>query len=97
MLNAGLVESKRKKEMRGGREVEREYVHVCVPVCVRACVLVCTCICVRLNQWGEGTLTFVSIVKAPQVSCAHIVSFIEEGPTYALSLSGGVREFTACI
>lgn len=34
---------------------------------------------------GEGMLRFVSIVKAPQVSCAFtaIVSFIKEGPTYS--------------
>lgn len=29
------------------------------------------CSCVHLHQWGEGTLRFVSIVKAPQVSWEH--------------------------
>lgn len=44
------------------------------------------CTCVHLYQWGEGMLRFVSIVKAPQVSCAHrhCRSLIKEGPTSSM-------------
>lgn len=75
MLNAGLVESERKKEMGRG-------------ACARALVYVC--VHVHLPM-GEGMLRFVGIVKAPQVSCAHIyrhcVSLIKEARAYSTHVS----------
>ena len=41
-------------------------------VCVCVCVCLSKCICVHSYQRGEGMLRFVSTVKAPQVSSAHI-------------------------
>lgn len=69
MLNAGLVERNRKKERKKKKERDEEGVGAAgVRLCVCAHAVVHSSASVPK---GEGMPTFVGIVKAPQVSCAH--------------------------